>query len=154
MLAVVTGKFKESVAAATTWPVRWRNDFWPSGTLVSDGDMPIDATGLPIPCIEAEIIGGIVEGRAGTNGSVRLYRRDGLLRLYVSVAVGCGTTLIDAECDSLESKFSRKTIFLAPLTSQQLVTYDARTDDRTSAYSEGNRYVKTVSCPWTFDYFQ
>lgn len=154
MIKPVEDQLKLALAAATNWPVRWMNGRWADSLLLSDGDMPLDVLGVPLPAIEAEVIGGDMIGFLGYSEEIgrRKYRREGLFRLYLSVAQGSGLELISTEADTLVMRFSRKTIFQSPLTAQRLITMDTRVDDGVASYEDGNRFCRMLSTFWTFDF--
>ncbi len=151
MISVVETQLALALGIATDWPVRWSNGAWPSGTLVSDGEMPVDTDGAPLACMEAEIIGGPDTATIAPAAS-RIARRSGLFRVYLSVGQGTGTTDINTECDALVTAFKRQTIYLAASPYRRLITMDPRIDDGVASYEDGNRYCRMVSIPWDFEY--
>ena len=154
MIGPVEEALKAELAKVTTWPVRWKNERWDDEVLLSDGDMPIDTFGLPLPAIEAEVVGGEQEGFVGYDAATsrRKYRRLGSFRMFLSVGQGTGTEIISNQADTLALAFSRKTVFHSPLTSRRLITMDVRVDDGVASYEEGNRFVRMLSAIWVFDF--
>lgn len=154
MIGPVEDAFVTALGAAATFPVRWPNDPWPSGISTSDGNMPVDENGVPLPAIEAELISGRDETLpVGKNAAgKRTHRLPGIVRLYLSVGHGTGRTLINAEVDALLSAFDRATLIDNQADGERLVTEDPRVDDDAASYEEGNRYVRTVTVPWSYIY--
>lgn len=149
MIATVDEQFKIALAAATTWAVRWDNELWDSAISVSDGDMPIDEDGLPLPAIEARTVSQDDLGYVGSLDTKKS-ARVGLLQLFFSVQQGSGKTAINAEIDTVLTALKRKTIYLSG--NERLITFDAMIDNNVAAYEEGNRYVRVLTIEWRFDY--
>lgn len=160
MIGPVEAAFRTALAdAVTDWPIRWPNGQWeqmPDGCSVGEGNMPVteDADGVfvPAPAIEVEVIGGPNEMRTvGIVGS-RAAVQSGILRLYLSVAQGSGTTDITAKADAINAAFQRKEFGRDEAAGQRIVTFDPRTDDGVAAYEEGNRFSRMISVPFDFYY--
>ncbi len=155
MIGPVESAFRTALAAmAGDWPVRWPNDAWdglPDGYTVGDGNMPVDANGVPAPAIEVEVLGGRKTSTAGPSGA-RIATLPGTLRLYLSVAQGSGGDAITAKVDALSSAFNLKTVLHDPATDRRLQTWDPRVDDDVAGYEEGNRFTRMISIPWDFTY--
>lgn len=148
-LTMATEQFKALLGPlASAWPIRWQNGQWPSGTILSDGNMPVDANGAPAPAVEAEIIGrredaiSLGDGDDGLRSQVMM----GSVRAYVSVGQGTGDAAITGACDSIASGLRRRAIQIDAST--RLVTLDPRIDDNTAAYEQGDRFVRTVTVPF------
>lgn len=154
MIGSVEAAFVAALSAAATFPVRWPNDPWPDGVSTSDGNMPVDANGLPAPAIEARVIGGGSETvPVGKNAAgKRTHRAGGVVHVYVSVGQGTGRGAINAEVDALVAAFDRATLIDSAVDGERLVTEDPRVDDEVAGYEEGNRYVRMVSVPWVYLY--
>ena len=150
MITPVETAFMGIMATATTWPVRFMNYLWPDTIQVSDGGMPIDASGLPLPAIEAHVIAGQQIGYVGIANGKRQYRRLGLLKLYFSVAAGSGTTVISQQIDAVIPFLSRKELYYDALTASRLLGIDTRIDDGAASYEDGNRFVRLVTLTWEF----
>lgn len=145
-VSLVTQHFKGVLAPlATDWPVRWSNGQWPSGTMLSEGNLPLDSDGAPAPAIEAEIIAGGEEllAMGPTDDGKRTSRMSGLMRAYVSVGQGTGDDAITARVDAISNGLRRGTTQFDADT--RLVLIDPRVDDNAAAYEDGDRYVRTVS---------
>lgn len=153
MISTVETALASALDAATTWPVRWANGQWPSGTSVSEGNLPFDNDGAPAPAIEAEVIGGqdALHAVGRSADGKRTTRWSGLFRCYLSVAQGGGLGAINDEAAAIVSAFARASIIGHAGADEHLVMADPRIDDGVAGYEEGNRYVRMVSIP--FDYF-
>lgn len=151
MIGPVETKFKELVAGAAAWPVRWANGAWPTELPLGDGNMPLGALGEPAPAIEAEVISDWDTAAIAPQGE-SASQRHGLLRLYLSVQQGIGTDAINVEVDRFITAFKRKRFVVDSAIGQYIVTMYPRVDDGVAGYEEGNRYCRMVSVPWWFDY--
>jgi len=152
MIGPVETALKAKLAAIVTdWPIRWPNESWPAGTITTQGGLPTDAEGNPVPFIEAKVIGGADSADIAPAG-MRHSLRDGLFRIYLCVGQGTGTDAITAKTDTILPAFKRKTIFYDQTTKQRLITMDGRPDDGVAAYEDATRFVRMISIPWTFDY--
>lgn len=154
MIGDVEAAFVDALGAAATFPVRWPNDPWPSGISTSDGNMPVDENGVPLPAIEAELISGRDETLpVGKNAAgKRTHRLLGAVRLYVSVGQGTGRAEINTEVDALLATFDRATLIDNQADGERLVTEDPRVDNDVAAYEEGNRFVRMITVPWLYLY--
>jgi len=154
MIVPIEAAFEEALGAVATFPVRWPNGVWPSGTSTSDGDMPVTIDGVPAPAIEAEIISGRDETMPVGKDSEgkRSHRLMGMARFYLSVGQGTGRATINAEVDALIAAFDRLTMIDNRPDGERLVTEDPRVDDDVAGYEEGNRYVRVVTVPWLYLY--
>lgn len=154
MIAPIETAFEAALGASASFPVRWTNGLWPSGTSVSAGDMPVTNDGLPAPAIEAEIISGRDETMPAGKDSEgkRSHRLTGIARFYLSVEQGTGRAVINAEVDALIAAFDRLTMIDNRPAGERLVTEDPRVDDDVAGYEEGNRYVRCLSVPWVYLY--
>ncbi|MFP5513348.1 MAG: hypothetical protein ACLGJC_09730 [Alphaproteobacteria bacterium] len=154
MIGTVEDAFVAALEGVATFPVKWPNDPWPDGISTSDGNMPIDENGLPSPAIEAELIAGRDETLPiGKNeGGKRTHMLPGIVRFYLSVGQGTGRVAINAEVGALLAAFDRVTLIDNQANGERLVTEDPRVDDDAASYEEGNRYVRTVTVPWSYIY--
>jgi hypothetical protein len=153
MIPEVKAALRTALAAAVIdgWPIRWPNDGWPVGVNVSDGDMPIDPDGRPVPAVEAEVLLGKPSATIGPKGARRA-EQQGLLRIYLSVAAGSGEDAIDAQSDAVVEAFRRTTITADSATGTRLLTMDPRADDGVAGYREGNRFCRMVTVPFDYDF--
>jgi hypothetical protein len=135
----------------TDWPIRWPNEPWPAYVDLSNGNLPTNLDGSPLPCIFAMVIHGTPITAIGGEGN-RQARRNGLLQIHCIYPQGIGTVDLDAHVDAIEAGLNQKTIMLDTSLWERLTTYPARTDDNVAAVEAANRFVRTVTVPYEFFY--
>jgi len=152
MLGPAKAAIKTFIAAAgaTSWPMRWQNDRWADTVTIDDNDNPTDVTGAILPFVELEIIGGKNEMVGFSTPGNRLYRHDGLIRLYLCVPAFSGTDAADAVDDAFSTALERKQITISA--SQMVRTHDYSSTDGAAEMTVGNYFVLMSSVSFEFLY--
>ena len=151
-IAIIEAELRTALSGAVTdWPIRWPNEPWPAGTLLTNGNLPTNPDGTPMPCVQAEAIHGTPIIAIGAEGQ-RVTYRYGNLKVYAIYPQGGGTTDLTTHLDNIETHFQQRTIQLDLAQSQRLTTLNPRTDNNAAAVESGNRFVRTVTVPYQFFY--
>jgi hypothetical protein len=137
----------------TDWPIRWPNEPWPPDLNLdlTNGNLPVNPDGSPMPCIEARVIHGLPITAIGGEGH-RQARRSGLLKIYCIYPQGIGMVDLTTHIDAIELGLGQKTIMEELSQWQRLWTYPPRTDDNAAAIEAANRFVRTVTVQYQFSY--
>jgi hypothetical protein len=140
-------------ACIPDWPIRWANEQWPPGTRTSTtaGNLPVDADGLPQPCLQAEIQLGDDMASPGLEDN-RVSEQLGTFKIYFMYPQGWGDDALLRKLGDLRRSFKRKTIQLDQGQWQRLTTMDIRVDKTGAATEDGTRYVRTATFPVSFYY--
>jgi hypothetical protein len=151
-IAIIESELREALSGTVTdWPIRWPNEPWPANISLSNGNLPTNSDGTPMPCVEAEVIHGTPITAIGDEGQ-RVARRNGLFKVYLIYPQGIGSGDLTTHADTIEIAFNQKTIQLDTSQWQRLTTYPPRTDNNAAAVESGNRYVRVVTIPYEFFY--
>jgi hypothetical protein len=150
-IAIIESELRSALSGAVDWPIRWPNEPWPANILLTNGNLPTNPDGTPMPCVEAEVIHGPPITAIGSEGQ-RVARRNGLFKVYLLYPQGIGTADLKTHADAIEAAFNQKTVLVDTSQWQRLTTYPPRTDNNSAAVESGNRYVRTVSIPYEFFY--
>ena len=153
-ISVIESELRSALEGIVTdWPIRWPNEPWPPGLNLdfSNGNLPVNPDGSPLPCIYARVIHATPITAIGGEGN-RQARRNGLLQIHCIYPQGIGTVDLDAHIDAIEAGLNQKTIMLDTSLWERLTTYPARTDDNVAAVEAANRFIRTVTVPYEFFY--
>ena len=152
--SIIKSELKTALSfAIPDWPIRWANEQWPPGTRTSTtaGNLPIDADGLPLPCLQAGIQMGDDMIALGPEDN-RVSRQLGLLKIYFMYPQGWGDDPLLRKVGDLRRSFSQKTILLDSAEWQRLSFDRMRGGNNQAASDDGARYVYTVTFPLWFYY--
>jgi hypothetical protein len=152
---LIQGEFKSALAAAIwDWPIRWPNEAWPAGvqTETTTGNLPVDADGNAIPCVQAEIN---YDPKAltcpGLDGN-RLSMQWGICKVYLLVPRYWGSDDLNRKLGDLRRAFKQQTPQADPTQWQRLSTEELSVDSNGAAVEDGTRFVRTVSIKFWFTY--
>jgi hypothetical protein len=151
---IIKAELKTALATAIPdWPIRWANEQWPPGTRTSTtvGNLPVDADGLPLPCLQAAILIGDDMIALGPQDN-RVSRQLGLLKIYFMYPQGWGDDPLLRKIGDLRRSFSQQTILLDSSEWQRLSFDRLRGGNNQAASEDGTRYVYTVTFPLWFYY--
>ena len=152
---LIERELKERLATAAIpgWPIRWPNEPWSAHLLfsLSEGNLPLNPDGTPMPCIEAQVILGADTAYIAPEGN-RLAYRIGIMRIHLLVGQNTGRHVLNWMTDTIWPYFKRQTIFADPTVWQRLTTMDPRVDDNVAGTEDGDRYVRTITVPLEFYY--
>lgn len=152
MLSLLETQLKTALAAKATWAVRWKGSPWDESFTLTDGGMPVDGMGKPLPAIEAEISGFSPQRAPGREGKRRT-TAEGHLRLVLSWGIHTGTDEMNAEYGRLDVGLARKNVFYDSLTARRIYLMDVKVTDGVGFYEDGNREVRLLTIPWFFFWF-
>lgn len=153
MFSRLESSFKTRVGQLITWPIRWQNEDWPQGIRLSDGNMPISLTGIPLDCCEGTLLVTSDESVVGAGGEGHLpSRMEGEIFLHLSCRQGIGTAGLNVQIGAFIRGLKRRTIYDDTVARERLMVLDSRIDDGLIEYSDGNRFCRTLSFGWVLDY--
>jgi hypothetical protein len=151
---IIKSELKTALSGAISdWPIRWANEQWPPGTRTSTtaGNLPVDADGLPLPCLQATLAMGEDSASPGLEDN-RVSTQLGMFKIYFFYPQGWGDEALLRKFGDLRRSFKRKTIQLDDSQWQRLTLMDARIDRDGAASEDGTRYIRTVTFPFWFYY--
>jgi hypothetical protein len=151
---IIKSELKTALAITIPdWPIRWANEQWPPGTRLNttSGNLPIDSDGLPLPCLQAQILLGEDMASPGLEDN-RLSTQLGILKLYFMYPQGWGDEPLLRKFGDLRRAFKRRTIQLDESQWQRLTVMDPSFDKDGAVSEDGSRYVRTVTFKFWFNY--
>jgi hypothetical protein len=152
---IVKSELKTALSTAIPdWPIRWANEQWPIGTRTTGttaGNLPVDADGLPVPCIQAGIEMGDDSACPGLEDN-RVSTQLGLLKVYFLYPQGWGDEPLLRKFGDLRRSLKRRTIQLDESQWQRLTVMDPSFDKGGAVAEDGTRYVRTVTWRFWFNY--
>ena len=153
-IAVIEAQLREKLAAVIPdWPIRWPNEPWPANIDLTNGNLPTNPDGTPMPCVIVQNDVGADTAYIAPEGQ-RLSLRLGMLRVHLIYPQNIGTVGLTGKVDDLcaDSGFKRQTLMVDLSQWQRLTTMDPRVDDNAAIVEAGNRFCRTITIPWWFDY--